>query len=53
VASGLVSVALLGSVVIGMTSMASPADMSVARTSAPVDELTTRQQVPSPLGPTA
>ena len=53
VASVLVSIGLLGSVVIGLTSMASPADMSVATTSAPVTELMARQQVRSPLGPTA
>jgi len=52
-ASVLVSVGLLGSVVIGLTSMASPADMSVSTTSAPVTELMARQQVRSPLGPTA
>ena len=52
-ASVLVTVGLLGSVVIGLTSMASPADMSVSTTSAPVTELMARQQVRSPLGPTA
>ena len=53
VASVLVSIGLLGSVVIGLTSMASHADMTMARTAQPSCDLVAGQPTCSLRGPTA
>ena len=49
-ASVLISVALLGSVVIGMTSMADSADMTLAKTSPTSGDLVTSKPACSPFG---